>query len=158
MQKCKRQQVSELKQSQLFESPDAYACECHSIDQVWQKCDFQQLSACTSVGTLLMVIVIAWCSLFYIQIYWCVQQVIKFVILRKKACVITWQYTGALFEQVQVCFGQFDLPFLPIKKSNYVKVELWNLFTHTQIQTCLEKKSNYAKVELWRFELSKMDL
>ncbi len=42
--------------------------------------------------------------------------------------------------------------------STRVKVKLWNLFTHTQIQTCFEKKSNYAKVKLWQFELSEMDL
>ncbi len=48
---------------------------------------------------------------------------------------------------LQVHFGQFDLPFLPMKKSNYVKVELRHPFPHTQIQTCFEKKSNYAKVE-----------
>ncbi len=33
--------------------------------------------------------------------------------------------------RVQVHFGQFDIPFFANEK-----VELWNLLTHTQIQTC----------------------
>ena len=62
------------------------------------------------------------------------------------------------FTWIQVYFGQFVLPFLPMKKSNCVKVELWNLLTHTQIQTCFEKKSNYAKVEFCEVESSENDL